>query len=378
MDNSKEGLMNNNIKKLSLTSSFDPISEKQEEMSIESMEDNIKSKTKNSNKNSIMNSKDYLKDISKDNTITKNILDDDNIKPLGAKKNKQSSKKSNYLNQIEEDKNNKIEEDNKKDSICKSFKRKKSKKKILQRYSSKEGGLLISNLSLNQNNNAEIKEKYLKKSSFRKKEIHQLSNSSLLNNNKSFHNQDNSYLKQNSIPKSNSNDNTLEINYINKISKKRTNLNKGKLDFGNKSKNNILEQIKNSDLFEKSDYILMKLKISYGVLAVFSLICIILNYADVIIYNNKSLEYLIKENNNTYLSFKNNIESYNYINKRKISSRENSIRVVNGIFSIICTLILIFIYYIRDGKSEKKKNLLKKKNLKKCSIIIILNKGKKV
>ena len=99
------------------------------------------------------------------------------------------------------------------------------------------------------------------------------------------------------------------MHYINKIGHKKTVLHKGKITVNdNKSKNNFLEQIKNSDLYEKSEILIIKLKIAYILLAIFSLICLILNFADVIIYNNKSIEYLIIENNNTYISFRNNIE----------------------------------------------------------------------
>ncbi len=77
MDNSKEGLMFYN-KKPSFSSSFDPISEKQEEMSASSKTKNNQIKSKNSNKNLNEN-------------ITKNVLDDvDIIKHSQTHKNKAS------------------------------------------------------------------------------------------------------------------------------------------------------------------------------------------------------------------------------------------------------------------------------------------------
>ena len=77
MDNSEEGLMFYN-KKPSFSSSFDPISEKQEEMSASSKTKNNQIKSKNSNKNLNEN-------------ITKNVLDDvDIIKHSQTHKNKAS------------------------------------------------------------------------------------------------------------------------------------------------------------------------------------------------------------------------------------------------------------------------------------------------
>ena len=357
MDNSKEGLILQH-KKPSFSSSFDPISEKQEEMSISSIPGNNQIKNKNSNKNS--------KDI-----LTKNILDDaDFIKHSQTQKNKNSwraigQKKNNFLSQIKEKEkeDNKFEiEHNIRNSINKTFKRKQTKKKIAKRNSVQDSGFPPSNLSLaGQLNNSEIKEKIIKKGSLNKQGNIILSPYLV---NKSLNNQENSFSKQYSNAKSISNT-VFEMQYLNKTNKKKTVLYKGKLDFNDKAETNIFDQIKNSDLYEKSEYVLFKLKISYVVLAIFSLICIILNFADAIIYNNKSLEYIYKENNETYILFKNNIDSYYCINNRKISSKENSIRLFNGIFSLICVIILFIIYHIKNGGSLNKKKITKKERFKK-------------
>ena len=87
--------------------------------------------------------------------------------------------------------------------------------------------------------------------------------------------------------------------------------------------------------------------------------CIILNITDTILYNNKSLEYLTK-NNNSFVFNRTVIESYYYINKRKISSRENSIRIFNGIFSFICFGILIIIYMLTNGILENNRKTTKR------------------
>ena len=122
MDNSKEGLIFQN-KKSSFLSSFDPISEKQEEVSISSNQGNNQIKNKISNKNS--------KDI-----LAKNILDEaDIIKHSQTHKNKNSwitgQKRNNFLSitKEKEKEDNKFENEHKKrNSINKTFKRKQTKK----------------------------------------------------------------------------------------------------------------------------------------------------------------------------------------------------------------------------------------------------------
>ena len=352
MDNSKEGLMFQH-KKPSFSSSFDPISEKQEEMSISSIPGNNQPKNKNS--------KDML---------TKNILDDaDIIRHSQTTKNKNSwitsgQRQNNFLPQIKEKEKeeNKIENEqhNIRSSINKTFKRKQTKRKS-KRNSVQDGGFPMSNLSLGQFNNSGLKDNIKKKGSLNKQGNLIIGNSYLIN--KSLHNPENSFSKQYSNAKSISNA-VFEMQYMNKT-KKKTVLYKGKLDFNDKAETNIFDQIKNSDLYEKSENLLFKLKICYAILAIFSLICIILNCSDAIIYNNKSLEYIYKENNGTYILYRNNVESYYCINKRKITTKENSIRLFNGIFSLICVIILIIIYYIKHGTGLNKKKITKRERFKK-------------
>lgn len=338
MDNSKEGLMYQK-KKPSFSSFFDPISEKQEEMSISSIQGNNHNNTKNSNINS------------KDN-IVKNVLDDvDIIRHSQTQKNKSSWMVSSQRNNLDQIKEENINEEVNKSPVNKSYKKKISKKKILKRHSVR-GIEKAKSISFN---NSEFKNKFIKKSSFGKQVLDFFGNSYFKNK----HSLENSFNNSKSISS------LYEMKFINQANKKKTILSKGKLNFNDKTETKILDQIKNSDLFEKSESFLFKLKLCYGALALLSLICIILNCADAIIYNNKSLDHLYKENNGTYILYKNNIESYFCINNRKISSKENSIRLFNGIFSLMCVIILIIIYFIRNGNNANKRKITKKERFKR-------------
>ena len=351
MDNSKEGLIFPH-KKPSLSSSFDPISEKQEEMSISS-NPGINQNNKFSNKNS----KEF---------ITKNILDDgDFIKHSQTQKNKNtwmmSGLKNNYIQNSDDNKH----ESEAIKNINKSFKRKQSKKKnVFKRNSMQEKGVLVSSFTLAQLNNSDMKEKIVKKSSLGRPRKIFLSNSYFNQNSKSFHNQENSFSRHYSRAKSISNE-VLEIKYINQAKNKKTVLKKGKLDFNDKAETKILDQIKNSNLFEKSENILFRLKICYGLLALFSLISVLLNISDTMIYNNNSLEYLNKVNNEAYINYKDDIQKYKSINKRRISNKENNIRIFNGIFSLLCVFLLILIYRIRYCNDDYMKKNSKKERFKK-------------
>ena len=350
MDNSKEGLMYLN-KKHSLSSSFDPISEKQEEISVSSRQGNNQSRTKNS----VKNSKDK---------IAKVVLDDvDIIKHSETQKNKKSwilhTQKS-ILPEIREE--NKIEQN--RNSFSKVYNNKKNKN-IINKNSITEQALPRSSVALSQLNTSEIKDKNIlrKKSSLGRQGtyfLNNISNSYLINNN----NHENSFSRHYSNAKSFSNA-LFEMQYINKIEKKKTTLHKGPLDFNKKTENSVFDQIKNSELYEKSEILLFKLKICYAILSIFSLLSIILNCSDSIIYNNKSLDYIHKENNYTYINYKNNIVSYSCINNRKISSKENNIRICNGIFSLFCAIIIIIIYFIRNEANDNTKKNSKKEKFKR-------------
>ena len=225
MDNSKEGLMFQH-KKPSLSSSFDPISEKQEEMSNSSKAGN--------NQNNIISNKD-----SKD-YIEKKVLDDtDFIKHSQTQKNKSSwlmnSLRNNYLQNNED---NKLENEKEK-NINISLKRKISKKRIIKRNSMQEGRMLVSNITLSQLNSSELKEKYVKKGSSGK-QAHFLINSNLMQNSKSLYNKENSFTRNLSKTKSISNA-VFEMKYINQTKNRKTTLHKGKLDFNDKAETKIFD-----------------------------------------------------------------------------------------------------------------------------------------
>ena len=336
MDNSKEGLMMPNRKSF-LVTSFDSISEKQEEASEESNHKKKEIKTKIKSKLSIKNiNKSFQKNILNDEEIVTQPKNNKNKKSWVHPHQKFSIFQAKDENPFKD--NNKVEEAKSRGSILKTFKRRQSKKKMNQRNSMQDNGPMLSNITLVQlNENLALNK------------TKNIPMNSSLPNNKSFNNQDNSYTRHYSYSKSS----VFEMQY--KKAKKNTILNKATLDFNNKTQISIFDQIKNSDLYEKTEHLLARIKIFYGILAIFSLLCIILNCADTILYNNKSLEYLTKNNNNSFIFNKTKVESYYYINKRKISSRENSIRIFNGIFSFICFVILIIIYMLTNGILEDNK-----------------------
>lgn len=334
LDNSKEGLLYQNRKSL-LKSSFESISEKQEEMSMGSVQVNSITKKKNSNKNA-------------KESIIRNVLDDvDIISRSKTQKNKKTWADLIKKNEAIENKNDKevkeVKEAKIRGSILRNFKRKESKKKILlKRPTVQASRHLLSKLTLQQNSDSKPKKGSLgNKSPFIQNTLYNPENSLSRN-----------FRESKSITNS-----VLEMKFINQVNMKKTILNKESLNFNDRNKASIFEQIKNSVIYEKSESYLLKIKICYGFLIFFSLICIILSISDVIIYNNKSLEYLINGNNHTFIFNKTNYEDYYYINKRKMSSKENTIRTFNGIFSIMCVGIILIIYGIMNGTLDKgKKN----------------------
>ena len=156
------------------------------------------------------------------------------------------------------------------------------------------------------------------------------------------------------------NSDLLDMKYFDKKKIKGTILRTGKLVFKEKKEyhsSHLFEKLKDSVLFEKSEALLFKIKICYGFLAVFSFLSIILEIIDVFIFNSKTTEFL---NNNYNISIKNNtdVNTYYFIEKRRISNKENTIRVFNSIFSILCFLLHLIIHKIKnnyDKESDKKK-----------------------
>ena len=124
----------------------------------------------------------------------------------------------------------------------------------------------------------------------------------------------------------------------------------------------LFEKLKNDPMLEKSEKIIRKEKILYGLLALCTLLNIIFQIFEVIQYNRKSFIYIENKKpthkNKTKIKFKpknmkpdfyaREILYYNIIQKREISGEENTLRIFNLIFSIICTALVLNIYYIKN------------------------------
>ena len=168
----------------------------------------------------------------------------------------------------------------------------------------------------------------------------------------------------------------LDRKYFSDKKFKRTILQKIKLNMNahrNMHSSSLFERLKESYLYEKSEATLFKIKICYGFIAIFSLLSIFLEIADVIIFNRKSEEFL-KENYNINLKEDININNYYFIQNRKISNQENTIRIFNLIFSIIGFFLHLIVFFIRnrffnnsDDRNEYNNNYYGYKRSKKSS-----------
>ena len=155
----------------------------------------------------------------------------------------------------------------------------------------------------------------------------------------------------------------LDMKYFSNKKIRKTVLNKGKLNLKDQknihSSNLLFEKLRESYLFEKSEAVLFKIKICYGFLAVFSFISIVLEIIDAIIFNKNSEEFL-ENNYNISLLNETNVVNYYFIENRKISNRENTIRTFNLIFSALCFLLHLIIHFIKNN-FDKESNKSKKK-----------------
>ena len=119
----------------------------------------------------------------------------------------------------------------------------------------------------------------------------------------------------------------------------------------------LFERLKGSSLFEKTEALSHKIKICYAFLAVFSFLSILLEIIDVMIFNKRTVEFL-ETNYNIYINNETNINNFYFIEKRKITKKENTIRIFNLIFSAICFFIHLIMHFIKknfDKESKKKK-----------------------
>ena len=109
----------------------------------------------------------------------------------------------------------------------------------------------------------------------------------------------------------------------------------------------LFEKLKESPMFEKSEKIIFKQKIIYGLLGFFSSMSIIFQISDAILYNRRTREFLEKKNKKK-LSELNNIKYYYIIKERNISAEENCMRIFNLILSLFCVFLNFYLYFIKN------------------------------
>ena len=153
------------------------------------------------------------------------------------------------------------------------------------------------------------------------------------------------------------------MKYITNKKIKNTILHREKLNFREQKEmhsSHLFEKLKDSYLFEKSEALLFKIKICYGFLAVFSFVSILLEIIDVIIFNKRSEEYLDKTYNITFVN-NNDINNYYLIEEREITKQENTIRIFNSVFSLLCFFVHLIIHNIKNNFDKQSKKKMKKK-----------------
>jgi hypothetical protein len=369
IDISNEGLLNNNNNLTNNNISFDSISEKQEESSYSSSKISKNMKTKLSTNNNRSN-------LKSNNDISKDIIDISNIsikkRPNAMPKKTKKSIKIIY----------KQEEFDKGKEKIKNIKRATNKKKtqmlgkrisfqhdnhhfFLNRLKnideSKKERASGKNIVLNQPSNTNINSTFFKE----KKSLNISMNQHKINTLTGLYSK-NSIIgistKNKSVNLSNSD--YLDMKYFHNKKMKHTTLAKGKFNLKEERNMNstiLFEKLKESYLFEKSEALLLKIKICYGFLALFSFLSILLEIIDVIIFNKKSEEYLDINYNITIINYT-NIDIYHLIENRTISERENSIRTFNLIFSLLCFFLHLIIHFIKNNFDKETKKKKKKNN----------------
>ena len=357
IDISNEGLLPNNKKNML---SIDSISERQEESSNSSGKNSKMMKSKGTIRNN--------RSISKQNDISKDGIDIN----ISIRKKRRVTKKS----VCSKKRNSVKDQENELD---------KDKFKISQKEKKKNNDILAAKRISFQNDNFHSFYNKLKSVEEQKKDISSKNISKpegmtrtvlkdkkslnvSINNNRqnpfySMYSKNNSIVGQ-SVAKNKSvnltNSELLNMKYFSDKIMKKTVLKKGKLNLKEErgmSATALFERLRDSYLFEESEALLFKIKICYGFLGVFSFLSILLEIIDVIIFNKKSVEFL-NTNFNIVVSDKTNIEYYYFIEKRKITKRENTIRTFNLVFSVLCFLIHLIIHFIKnnfDKQSKKKK-----------------------
>jgi len=286
------------------------------------------------------------------------------------------SKLGNSLNiSLKKSKRQTLDNDNNK--RLKPFRRKDSKKKFDMTY--------LKRISFQQNNSLNFYTSLKGRDTLKKRESIKKFDESPINNQKSM-----DFSSKNNVNISRS-ESFVDNKYFSSKKLKYTTLSPTKTNFKgqkNMQSSNLFEKLKNSVMFEKSENLMFRLKICYTFLSIFSLASIILEITDVILYHKKSDEYL-KNKYNIISSNISDVHISRLIEEREISSKENSIRIFNLIFSLFCVFFLLLIQYIkvsfnRQSKKKKRYNYYmnynsffhkKKKNLSKISSREVNNNG---
>ena len=129
---------------------------------------------------------------------------------------------------------------------------------------------------------------------------------------------------------------------------------KSKLNNNVKKITYIQSMLDDPNIKEKEDLI-ERIKIYAFIQSVSSLISILLNIIDIELFNKYSYHYII-----------NNKIEYNHfyeIGKREINSKENIARILNAIFSFICLIMTIFIFFAKyNFNKREEEKILNRKN----------------
>ena len=128
---------------------------------------------------------------------------------------------------------------------------------------------------------------------------------------------------------------------------------KQKLNNNDKKLSYIEKMLKDPNLMSKGK-LYEKIKVYSFIQSVTSIISILLCVVDIGLFNKYSYDY-IKKNNIKY-------DKYYEIGKREINTKENILRILNGIVSFICVLMTICIFTSKYNfnKIERKKELYRR------------------
>ena len=327
-DNCKDSIIKKN--KPNLLLSFYSITEKQEESSINSPINDVQFDKQINTDND--NNKNYL-----NNEFQKKEMNNNNLKDKELNKRKSSKTFNNYIKENESNNNN--EKEKYKKLIRKEIKLDNMNKRISVQHN-------LNNHFLKQiKNNKQLilKQKSVNFNSFSNKRKKTLSilNYNSFNINKLF---DKTLAKSKNLNLSSSNNSFIHSN------NKKSNIKKRKINFNDNDDKilqiDLFETLKYSPMFEKSESIIHKERIYYGTLLLFTILSIIFQVSDSLLYIKRSKEYLEEENNMT-ISYLNELHYYSILKNRKISKQENYLRVFNIISSILCGILSINIYNIK-------------------------------